>query len=134
MKRRPSGLVLAAVFSTMMQFDRWVLVGGSNSAYQDYLDLESIKRSGDKATLWTRRDFVKQQRTVWHEIEVDCTSKSDTILAYIEDDSGSISHNVTRPHRGSTAIPPGSVEENIYQLVCHALRKRPTIDPGALRP
>lgn len=109
---------MACALSTMMQADRWISVGGSKNAYQDYVDRESIERSGNKVTLWTRRDFVAQQRTAWNEIEVDCSSKRDTILAYVQDDAGTISHNIVRPHRGSTAIPPNSIEERIFDLVC----------------
>jgi hypothetical protein len=102
----------------LTQSDRWVPVGGSSNAHQDYLDRESIQRSGNKVTLWTRRDFVTQQRTAWNEIEVDCSSKRDTILAYVQDDAGTISHNIVRPHRGSATIAPGTVEESIYEFVC----------------
>ncbi|CAA9508600.1 MAG: hypothetical protein AVDCRST_MAG31-822 [uncultured Sphingomonas sp.] len=118
MKRRPLQFVMAWALSVVTQSDRWVPVGGSHNEYQDHLDQESLKRSGNKVTLWTRRDFVTQQRTAWNEIEVDCARKWDTILAYVQDDAGVISHNVVRPHRGSTAIPPNSVGERIYDLVC----------------
>jgi hypothetical protein len=110
--------VMACVLSMMMQSERWVPVGGSDNAYQDYLDRESLKRSGNKVTLWTRRNFVTQQRTIWHEIEVDCSSKRDTVLAYVQDDAGTISHNTVRPHRGPTAIPPNSVGARIFDRVC----------------
>jgi hypothetical protein len=98
--------------------ERWVHIGGSTEAYQEYLDKESIKRSGDKVTLWTRRDFVRDQGTAWNEIEVDCLTKRDTILAFVRDAGGSVSHNVVRPHRESSPIRPGSVEERIFDLVC----------------
>ena len=103
---------------TAISPERWVHVGGSTDVYEEYLDKESIMRSGDKVTLWTRRDFVQDQGTAWNEIEVDCSTKTDIILAYVRDDGGSVSHNVVRPHRESSPIPPGSVEERIFDLVC----------------
>jgi hypothetical protein len=109
--------VIACALSMAVQSDRWARVGGSDT-YHDYLDQESIQRSGNKVTLWTRRDYVSQQRTAWHEIEVDCATKRDTILAYIEDDAGTVSHNIVRPHRGPAAIRPDAVEGKIYDLVC----------------
>jgi hypothetical protein len=118
MNRQGLHLLLACALSMVMQSDRWLPVGGSNNGYQDYLDRDSIKRSGNTVTLWTRRDFVSQQRTAWNEIEVDCSSKRDTILAYVQDDAGTISHNVVRPHRGWSAIQPNSVEERIFDFVC----------------
>lgn len=110
--------VIASALSMLMPSDRWVPVGDSSAEYRDYLDRESIKRSGNKVMLWTRRDYVTQQRTAWNEIEVDCLRKRDTVLAFVQDDAGSVSHNIDRPHRGSTAIPPNSVEEIIFDLVC----------------
>ena len=111
-------LLMACALSLAARSDRWGPLGGGGNEYQDYLDQESVKRSGNKVTLWTRRDFVTQQRTVWHEIEVDCSSKRRTILAYVQDDAGTISHNATRPHRGAAAIPPDSIEQRIFDLVC----------------
>lgn len=111
-------VVLASALSMVMQSDRWAPVGGSKNAYQDYLDQNSVKRSGNKVTLWTRRDFVTQQRTAWNEIEVDCSTKRETILAFVQDDAGVISHNIVRPHRKETVISPNSVEEEIFRLVC----------------
>ena len=109
---------IACALSMVTPAERWVLVGGIANAHQDYLDRESIKRSGNTVTVWTRRDFVSQQRTAWNEIEVDCATRRDIILSYIEDNAGSISHNISRPHRGSTAIPPNSVGAEIFDLVC----------------
>lgn len=118
MKRSLLQFVLACALPMVMEASRWAPVGGFNNEYQEYLDRQSVKRSGNKVTLWTRRDFVRQQRTVWTEVEVDCSSKRDTVLAYVQDDAGTVSHNTIRPHRGSTAILPNSVEEEIYDFVC----------------
>ena len=108
----------ALALSTMIQPDRWIHVGGSTDLYEEYLDNESIRRSGDKVTVGTRRDFVRDQGTAWNEIEVDCSKRTDTILAYIRDDGRAISHNVVRPHRKSSPIQPESVEERIFKVAC----------------
>lgn len=108
----------ALALSAAIQPDRWVHVGGSTNLYEEYLDMESVKRSGDKVTLWTRRDLARDQGTAWNEIEFDCSARTETILAYIRDDRGSISHNVARPHREAAPIPPGSVKERIFNMAC----------------
>lgn len=111
-------ILTALALSTAIQPDRWVHVGGSTNLYEEYLDKESVSRSGDKVTLWTRRDFVRDQGTAWHEIEFDCSKRTETILAYVRDDRGTISHNVVRPHREALLIPPKSVEERIFNIAC----------------
>lgn len=101
-----------------IQADRWIPVGGSPGRYEDYLDKESVRRSGDKVTLWTRRNLARGEGTAWNEIELDCAARTDTILAWVRDDRGTVSHNVDRPHRGPVPIPPGSVEERIFEIAC----------------
>ena len=118
MTRTRFQFVMASALSMAMPPDRWIPVGDGSAAYRDYLDQESIKRDGNKVMLWTRRDYVGQQRTAWNEIEVDCLRKRDAVLAYVQDDAGTVSHNIVRPHRRSAAIPPNSVEEEIFNLVC----------------
>ena len=113
------GMVLAGLaLSALTQPDRWIPVGDGANAHQEYIDTNSVQRSGDKVTVWTRRDFVSGQNTLWHEIEFDCSARTETILAYVRDDRGTVSHNVVRPHRAASAIVPGSVGENIFTIAC----------------
>jgi hypothetical protein len=109
---------MALALLTAVEPERWVHVGGSAGAYEEYLDRASIKRNAKKVTLWTRRDFVQDRGTAWNEIEFDCATKRETILAYVRDDGKSISHNMVRPHRESSPVSPGSVEERIFDMVC----------------
>ena len=111
-------LLAALALATVIPPDRWVHVGGSTDLYEEYLDTESVRRSGDKVTLWTRRDFVRDQGTAWNEIEFDCSARTETILAWVRDDNGTVSHNVVRPHREAAPIPRGSVEERIFNIAC----------------
>ena len=110
--------LIALVLSMPTPPERWVHVGGSTDVYEEYLDKESIRRSGDKVTLWTRRDFHPDRGTSWNELEFDCSMKTETILAYIRDERGAVSHNVARPHREASPIPPDSVEERIFKIAC----------------
>jgi hypothetical protein len=113
------GMLLAGLaLSTAIHPDRWVHVGGSTGSYEEYLDRESVNRNGDKVTVWTRRDFVLNQGTAWHEVELDCSTRTETILSYVRDDGGTISHNVVRPHRDSAPIAPQSVAERIFNIAC----------------
>lgn len=108
----------ALILAAMIQPDRWIHVGGSTDLYEEYLDTDSVKRSGDKVTVWTRRDLARDQGTAWNEIEFDCSRRTETILAWIRDDGRTVTHNVVRPHRKSSPIPPQSVEERIFKLAC----------------
>jgi hypothetical protein len=98
--------------------ERWVHVGLGPGGYEEYLDLESVQRSGTKVTLWTRRDFASGRGTVWNELEFDCSARTGAILAYVRDDNGTVTHNVARPHREAAPIAPASVEETLFKLAC----------------
>ena len=113
------GMVLAELaLSAAIQPDRWVRVGGSVGSHEEHLDRESLERNGDKVMLWIRRDYVGKQRTVWHEIELDCSRRTATILAYVRDDGKTVSHNVVRPYQGPAPISPGSSAERIFNIAC----------------
>jgi hypothetical protein len=68
--------------------------------------------------LWTRRDLVRERATLWHEIELDCAARTQTIMAWVRDDQGTVSHNDVRPHREASPISPNSVEEKIFDIAC----------------
>jgi hypothetical protein len=110
--------LIALALSAAAGPERWVRLGGSANAYEEYLDSESVRQSGKRATAWTRRDFAGDQVTAWHEYEFDCSARTETLLAYIRDDRGTVSHNTVRPHRKASPIKRGSVEERIFNRVC----------------
>lgn len=110
--------LIAVALSAVAPPDRWVHVGGSASHFEEYLDKASVERTGNKVTLWTRRDFLLGRGTAWNELEFDCSARTEAILAYVRDDGGTISHNVARPHRKASDIAPNSVEERIFNIVC----------------
>lgn len=98
--------------------ERWVHVGGGTRLSEEYLDKASIRRSGDKVTLWTRRDYKDDQGTSWSELEIDCSTRTEAVLAFVRDNGGNISHNSLRPHRAATPIVRNSVEDTIANIVC----------------
>jgi hypothetical protein len=108
----------ALVLLTLAEPNRWIRVGGSANRYEEYLDKESLRRSGNKVSLWTRRNYRGARSTSWNEIEFDCAAKTETLVAWIRDDDGVVSHNVVRPHRGAARVQPKSVEEKIFNLAC----------------
>lgn len=108
----------ALLLSAAFQPDRWLHVGRSPGVYDEYFDKQSVTRSGDKVTLWTRRDSARGKVTLWHEIELNCSTRTETILAYIRDDGGKVSHNSVRPHRKASPIRPKSVGERLLKLAC----------------
>ena len=110
--------LIAVALSMEVPPERWVHVGGSTGLSAEYLDKASIRRSGNKVTLWTRRDSSLDRGTSWNELEFDCSMRTETILAFIRDDGGTVSHNVARPHRNASPIRPDSVEERIFNIAC----------------
>ena len=115
---QPSSESAGSSQASAAQADRWVHVGGIANQYEEYLDKESVRRTGDKVTLWTRRDPVLGKGTAWNELELDCSARTETILAWIRDDGGIVSHNSVRPHREALPIRSGSVEEKLFDLAC----------------
>lgn len=111
-------LLIALALSAASPPDRWVHLGGSTGLYEEYLDKESVRRIGDKVTLWTRRVLADDRGTAWNELELDCSRRTETILAYVRDDAGTISHNDVRPHRKAAPIPANSPEERIFDIAC----------------
>ena len=108
--------LIALTLFTLDPPDRWVHVGGSANDFVEYLDVGSVSRAGSKVTLWTRRDFPLGQGTAWNELEFDCSRRTKTILAYVRDNGGTISHNVVRPHRDASSISRNSVEEKVFNI------------------
>jgi hypothetical protein len=115
-----SGMMLLAglTLSAATHPDRWLPVWEDGDDYQEHLDTESIERRGEKVTVWTRQTFVRDKGTAWQEIEFDCARITDTILAYVRDDSNIVTHNVVRPHRGPLEIAPGSTAERMFNILC----------------
>ena len=111
-------VLTALALSAAIPADRWVHVDGRPDLFDEYVDTESIKRSGDRVTLWTRRDLARDQGTVWNELEFNCRTRTETILAYIQDDGRSVTHNTARPHREAAIVRPNSVEERIFNIAC----------------
>jgi hypothetical protein len=110
--------LIAVAIAMVPPPERWVRIGGSANLYEESVDNESVRRTGDKVTLWTRRTSTLGDVTVWQEIEISCSMKNAAILAYIRDDSGAISHNDVRPHRAASPISPNSVEEKLFNIAC----------------
>lgn len=109
--------LIAMALAMLAPPDRWVRIGGAE-LHEEHLDKESVRRSGGKVTLWTRRRSVPDDDTSWNELEIDCSKRTATILAYVRDKGGAISHNVARPHKEASPIVPNSVEERIFNIAC----------------
>jgi hypothetical protein len=110
-------LIALALWTTTPP-DRWVHVGGETNVYEEYLDKESISRSGEKVTAWTRRDFLRDGGFEWNELEFDCSKRTGTVVAYIRDDGRTVTHNDVRPHREASPVARNSVEETIFDIAC----------------
>jgi hypothetical protein len=109
--------LIALALSVASEPDRWVPVAGS-AGPAEYLDRDSLRRSGDKVTLWTRRDERPGQATAWRELELDCAKRTHTLLAWVRDDAGTVTHNGDHPAAPASLISSGSVESTIFKLAC----------------
>jgi hypothetical protein len=112
-------ILIAFLLSAAAPAERWVHVGGHPNVHEEYVDVESIARDGDKVSLWSRRDLLLNQGTVWHELEFDCGARTETILAYIQDAGGVVSHNNVRPHREASRIAADPVTNRIFEIACN---------------
>jgi hypothetical protein len=109
--------LIALALSAMSDAERWLPLGGSADR-QEYLDRESVKRSGNKVTLFTRREIPAEKATYWEEIEFDCAARTDTIVAWIRADERGVDHNVVRPHRAAAPIAPNSPRQRAFDIAC----------------
>lgn len=111
-------ILIALTLAAAAPQERWLHVGGIPNRYEEYVDTQSVERSGDRVTLWTRRDVSDDAGTVWNELELDCRKRTETILAFVKIDGSSVSHNQVRPHRPASPIPPDSLSRKILDIAC----------------
>lgn len=112
-------MLLTALFLSLdAQPERWVHLGGGAGAPSEYLDKDSIVRADPFVTVWTRRDVRPDGVTLWHELKVDCATRRVSILGYVRDERGTVSHNDARPHRDFRPVRSGTGEERVFRMVC----------------
>jgi hypothetical protein len=109
--------LIAIALATSTSPERWVEVGMTDGS-REYLDRASVTRNGTKVTLWKQRQLPSNSGFVWTELELDCSRRTDTLLAWVRDEDGAVTHNAVRPHREAAPIVAGTAEETIFNLVC----------------
>lgn len=105
---------------------QWIIVGENNDRDIFYIDMNSLQRSGDSVTFWTKVNFGKRdeqgdlsdksQRTI------NCRTR-EVILRWLMtyDDINNMGKNTAsfEPKRSSwRPIPPDSMSSRIYEVVC----------------
>ncbi len=126
-------LMLAAVSSSAMA--EWVEIGVDTKKYIDYVDPETIRKSGNKVKMWEMTDFKTVQELDGKQFmstkvlkEYDCKegqSRQLYLSVYSENMgrgntiiSGDRSEDKWKP------TTPGTVGEGLWQFACRKWRGR----------
>ncbi len=125
-------MMLLAVVSTGAAAD-WVLVsGGAADGISAYADPATIRKTGDKVTMWTLTDYKATQKTdgktfmsVRSQNEYDCQEGQARIFyANIHSKNmagGEIISTSIKP-RDWEPNEPGSVSEALWKIACGVKR------------
>ena len=123
-------LLLLMVFSTSL-FAEWTRVGSSDDGEQTtYIDLETIKRKGNKVKIWSLFDY-KTVRKLEHDRylsrvihqEYDCEEETLRILDVYwysgnMQRNGKVVSSNTNIKDEAISIIPASVNEHLFKLAC----------------
>ena len=119
--------VLLAVLSTSVMAE-WTQVGG-NDTETAYVDLSTIRKSGNKVKMWNLMDY-KVVRTVVDkrflssaiQEEYDCKEETARTLTYNwyskNMGQGEVVYTSGAMHEEPTPVSPGSVRESSFELAC----------------
>lgn len=107
-------LLLAAA-----QESRWVSLGPDTTFAAVDIDRRSIRRSGERVTMWERRTFISRA-SMLREVEVDCGRRTLTVLAitWIEANGANRRTQIPAFERTPDSIDPESTDERVFAAVC----------------
>lgn len=102
----------------------WIYVGeGANGAVH-YYDAESLRRSGNQVTVWTKTDYSQDRTTEWREdktrVKYDCAERSYVNLdMVVYHPSGKVEiFNAPQPERPLQSVVPDSIGETKMKTAC----------------
>jgi hypothetical protein len=101
-----------------------IYVAKSNNGAVHYYDAESLRRSGNQVTVWTKTDYSQDRTTEWREdktrVKYDCAERSYANLdMVVYHPSGKVEIvNAPKPERPLQSIVPDSVSESKMEAVC----------------
>lgn len=106
------------------QGTRWQLIdeGADRSTY---LDIRTVRRSGDRVIVWQRVEYPRPQRQGHSETvtrwEYDCRNRTSELLRFVDwraDGTVVMSHTLSSSEREAEPVAPDSVEEDVLEIVC----------------
>ena len=113
-------LLTALALLAAMQDARWADVG-SDPLSVTAVDRQSIRRSDDLVTIWTRDTFHVSQGSMLRELEMDCRRRTVAVAVVVmRESTGAITRRtVFRAfERTHEPIDPESAEERVFVAVC----------------
>ncbi len=104
--------------------DRWIPIGTTDTGTFS-VDRETIRRDGDRVTVWERRiraqptaNGTRENRTQW---EYDCAAMTQSLLAGVSlDERGNeiAQYSVSPARQTRIPIDPESMAERVARTVC----------------
>ena len=123
-------LILLLLIVSTNVFAEWIEVTRSSDGDQTvYVDSDSIKKKGNKYTMWSLSDFKTVQKfendrflsQMMHE-EYDCEEETKRLLDFYSYSGnmrgGDIVYSETNIKMESASMPPGSIGETSLNRVC----------------
>lgn len=113
-------LLTALALMAASQDDRWAFLGSDTLFSAVEVDRQSIRRSGDKITIWVRQTFGVSQNSMLREVEMDCGRRTMTVSVIIWREANGASRRTDFEafQRTADSIDPESAEERVFVAVC----------------
>lgn len=126
-----TSIVIAALMTSFSTnaIAEWTWLNG-NDAYDSYLNIESIRRTGNKVKVWDLDNFKsiqtqangKQFLSEITQIEYDCIEETKKLLAIVDYagvmGSGEVTNTMTFSDNDNKPIIPNSIGEKKWKIVC----------------
>lgn len=117
--------VLGVALSSAALAANWQLVTSATDGRVVSVDMNSLRKSGDSAQIWTQTDYSKVKnikarlsKELW---KFNCSAQTTFTASWIDyapDGSVIKSHTPIETSYGYAPVAPGTVGETVMNLVC----------------
>jgi hypothetical protein len=117
------GLILTvAAMQAAEAPSRWLTVQNDEAGLTE-IDVDTMRRSGNRAIIWVRHTYAREQRdgtrTLIYQEEFDCVNRTSTALAWVARASGGrVLNSGTFTERNTSPVAPESTGEELLGLAC----------------
>jgi hypothetical protein len=117
---------LATFLGTPVAAASWVYVGENSNGAVIYYDADTIQRSGDQITVWTKWNHSRNRTVRYREAKnrdrFDCEERTITLIAYTNyyPDGKVETFNIPTYGQEDDPVTPESIGETILETVCAA--------------